>query len=225
MFRGARDVHRDDSRTRWRRERDLDDTPDRGLERRERTTASRRLVRADHRRETEGESGLEGEPSARQRVGSREGRANTTLICPGRLHGGKKTAFKSSFKVKTGKWTHTLKLPPSLAPGKYDVTVTGSGVRSSQTSFTLLAPKSGIVKRDYATGPRRGPEVTTLSGTSELWATSSSGRSEEGPDDHDPVDPPERQQTRGQHAPAHEPRRSAGQGSLRQGAARRTWRW
>ena len=96
--------------------------------------------------------------------------ANTTLTVSGRLHGGKKTAFKSSFKVKAGKWTHTLKLPSSLAPGKYDVTVTGSGVRSSQTSFTLLAPKSGIVKRDYATGPRRGPEATTLSGTSELWA-------------------------------------------------------
>ncbi len=96
--------------------------------------------------------------------------ANTTLTLSVRLHGGKKTAFKSSFKVKAGKWTHTLKLPPTLAPGKYDVTVTGTGVKSSQTSFTLSAPKTGIVKRDYATGPRRGPEATTLSGTSELWA-------------------------------------------------------
>ena len=63
-----------------------------------------------------------------------------------------------------------MKLPASLTPGKYDVIVTGTGVKSSQTSFTLAAPKSGIVKRSYATGPRRGPAATTLGSTSELWA-------------------------------------------------------
>ena len=96
--------------------------------------------------------------------------ANTTLTLSIRRHGGKKTVAKSTFKAKAGKWTHSVTLPPSLAPGLYDVFVTGSGVKTSQTSFTIAAPKTGIVKRNYATGPRRGPEATTLSGTSELWA-------------------------------------------------------
>jgi PKD domain len=96
--------------------------------------------------------------------------ANTSLTVSVRRHGAKKTSFTNAFKVKTGKWTRTLKLPSSLAPGKYDVLVTGTGVKGSQTSFTLAAPKSGIVKRSYATGPRRGPAATTLGTTSELWA-------------------------------------------------------
>ena len=96
--------------------------------------------------------------------------ANTTLTLSIRRHGGKKTVAKSTFKAKAGKWTHSVTLPPSLAPGLYDVFVTGNGVKTSQRSFTIAAPKTGIVKRNYATGPRRGPEATTLSGTSELWA-------------------------------------------------------
>ena len=96
--------------------------------------------------------------------------ATTTLTIAVRKHGGKKTAFKSTFKAKSGKWTRTLKLPATLAPGRYDVTVSGNAVKSSQTSFTLAAPKSGIVARAYATGPRRGPAATTLGSTSELWA-------------------------------------------------------
>jgi hypothetical protein len=53
--------------------------------------------------------------------------------------------------------------------------VTGPVVQSSQTSFTLAPPASGIVKRTYATGTRRGPAVTTLSKSSELWAHFSFG--------------------------------------------------
>jgi PKD repeat protein len=96
--------------------------------------------------------------------------ANATLTLSIRRHGGKKTVAKSTFKAKAGKWTHSVTLPRSLAPGLYDVFVTGTGVLTSQRSFTIAAPKTGIVKRTYATGPRRGPEATTLSGTSELWA-------------------------------------------------------
>jgi hypothetical protein len=96
--------------------------------------------------------------------------ANATLTASLRRHGAKKAAASTSFKVKAGKWSHTLKLPPSLAPGKYDVTVSGSGLKSAVTSFTLAAPRYGIVKRGYASGPQRGPAVTTLSTTSELWA-------------------------------------------------------
>jgi hypothetical protein len=50
------------------------------------------------------------------------------------------------------------------------VSVTGPVVQSSTTSFTVAAPASGIVKRSYASGPRRGPAVTTIAHTSELWA-------------------------------------------------------
>jgi hypothetical protein len=82
----------------------------------------------------------------------------------------KKTALKSTFAAKAGAWSRTLKLPATLAPGAYDVKVTGPVVQSSQTSFTLAAPASGIVKRTYASGPRRGPSVTTLAHTNELWA-------------------------------------------------------
>ena len=144
-----------------------DDTADRDHERPGAASASHP---ADKRREAEAEGRLEGEPPRRNAhpVGH-DGREHDIdhLV---RKHGGKKTAFKSTFKAKSGKWTRTLKLPASLAPGRYDVTVTGNGVRSSQTSFTLAAPRSGIVRRAYATGPRRGPAATTLGSTSELWA-------------------------------------------------------
>jgi hypothetical protein len=86
------------------------------------------------------------------------------------LHGSKKTAVKSTFSASSGAWSRTLKLPATLSPGKYDVRVTGPVVQSSATSFTVAAPASGIVKRSYASGPRRGPAVTTITHTSELWA-------------------------------------------------------
>jgi len=84
--------------------------------------------------------------------------------------GAKTASVKATFAAKTGAWSHVLKLPATLAPGTYKVTVTGPVVQSSQTSFTLAAPASGIVKRTYATGPRRGPAVATLAHSSELWA-------------------------------------------------------
>jgi len=87
-----------------------------------------------------------------------------------RKRGAKKNASSSTFAANVGSWTRTLKLPAGLTPGKYDVTVTGKGVRSSQTSFVIAAPKEGIVKRSYASGPRRGPAATRLGRTSELWA-------------------------------------------------------
>ena len=149
--------------------------------------------------------------------------ANATLTLSIRRHGGKKTAAKSTFKVKAGKWTRSVSLPPSLAPGLYDVFVTGNGVKTSQRSFTIAAPKTGIVKRTYATGPRRrtrGHDAQRHQRA--VGALHLRDPAEEGPDDHDPVDPPERQQARGQHAPAHDPRRGAGQGSLGQAAAHRT---
>ena len=95
---------------------------------------------------------------------------NTTLKIALRRHGAKTNASSSSFAAKAGKWTRTLKLPAGLLPGKYDVTVSGKGVASSQTSFAIAAPKAGIVKRSYATGPKHGPATTALGHTSELWA-------------------------------------------------------
>jgi hypothetical protein len=92
-----------------------------------------------------------------------------------RKHGAKKTSATSKFAANPGKWTRTLKLPSGLTPGKYDVAISGPTVTSSATAFTIAAPKSGIVKRTYASGPRRGPAVTTLSKSSELWAHFSFG--------------------------------------------------
>ncbi len=87
-----------------------------------------------------------------------------------RRKGAKKNASSTAFAAKAGAWTRTVKLPPGLLPGAYGVTVSGPGVASSATSFTLAAPKAGIVRRSFATGPRRGPAVTSLSHSSELWA-------------------------------------------------------
>jgi PKD repeat protein len=95
---------------------------------------------------------------------------NTSLTIAIRKHGAKTNASSSTFAAKAGPWTRTLKLPAGLMPGRYDVTVSGKGVASSQTSFTIAAPKSGIVKRAYASGPKHGPATTTLGHTSELWA-------------------------------------------------------
>jgi hypothetical protein len=95
---------------------------------------------------------------------------STTLTIALRKRGGKANSVSSTFAAKAGPWTRSLKLPASLAPGTYDVTVSGNGVTSSQTSFAIAAPRSGIVKRSYATGPKHGPATTTLSHTSELWA-------------------------------------------------------
>jgi PKD domain len=94
----------------------------------------------------------------------------TTLTIAIRRHGAKKNSSSSSFAAKAGTWTRTLKLPTGLTPGTYEVTVAGTGVTSAQTSFAIAAPKTGIVKHAYATGPKRGPAATTLVKTSELWA-------------------------------------------------------
>jgi hypothetical protein len=95
---------------------------------------------------------------------------DTTLTTSIRRHGSKKTRATSKFKVKKGKWSHTLKLPASLLPGRYDLFVTGPAVTGSKTSFTLAAPATGLVSRVYASGPRRGPAATTLGTSCELWA-------------------------------------------------------
>jgi hypothetical protein len=99
----------------------------------------------------------------------------TTLTIAIRKHGAKKTSSSTKLAVNGGTWSKTLKLPSGLAPGLYDVTVSGIGITGSKTSFTLAAPKSGIVKRTYASGPRRGPAATKLGRTSELWAHFSFG--------------------------------------------------
>lgn len=96
--------------------------------------------------------------------------APASLTISVKLRSGGKVAVKSSFAAKAGAWSRIIKLPASLMPGVYDVTVTGPVVQPSATSFTLAAPASGIVKRTYASGPRRGPAVTALNHTSELWA-------------------------------------------------------
>ena len=46
--------------------------------------------------------------------------ANATLTLSIRRHGGKKTV-RRALQGKAGKWTHSVKLPRSLAPGIYDV--------------------------------------------------------------------------------------------------------
>jgi hypothetical protein len=96
--------------------------------------------------------------------------AATTLTLEYRLHGAKKIAGSNTSQVAAGPWSRTLKLPASLAPGRYDLSATGKGVISAGTSFTVAAPKSGIVSRSYASGLRHGPAVTRLATTSELWA-------------------------------------------------------
>jgi hypothetical protein len=101
--------------------------------------------------------------------------AATSLTFSYRKHGAKKLAGSSTAKVAAGIWSHTLKLPPGLAPGAYDVSITGNGVVSSQTSFTVVAPKSGIVSHSYVSGPQHGPAATRLASTSELWAHFSFG--------------------------------------------------
>jgi hypothetical protein len=87
-----------------------------------------------------------------------------------RRHGAVKNISVERFATIAGKWKRTLRLPPTLAPGRYDVVVSGVGVQPSTTSFTLVAPRSGIVARSYTSGLRHGPAVTRLTGTSELWA-------------------------------------------------------
>jgi hypothetical protein len=95
---------------------------------------------------------------------------STTLKVTIKRHGSTKASLSALFAAKSGAWTKTLKLPSGLAPGTYDVSVTGSGVLSATTTFTLPAPATGIVKRSYATGPPKGPAVTKLGKTSQLWA-------------------------------------------------------
>jgi hypothetical protein len=99
----------------------------------------------------------------------------TTLSVSLRKRGAKKAAKTASFAAKGGKWSYSLKLPTGLTPGTYDVTVSGKGVTSSKTSFSLKAPATGLVARSYATGPRKGPAVTSIGSTSELWAHFSFG--------------------------------------------------
>lgn len=94
----------------------------------------------------------------------------TTLIFTLKKRGATKSLPLDRYPVKVGSWFSVVKLPASLTPGTYDVIVSGAGVTGSQASFTIAAPKSGIVKRAFATGPRKGPAATTLVKTGELWA-------------------------------------------------------
>jgi hypothetical protein len=97
--------------------------------------------------------------------------APTSLSIAIRRSGAKKVAATVKLAVKkAGTWSKTIKLPASLLPGKYGVTVSGTGVTSSATSFTIAVPKTGVASRVYASGPRHGPAVTKLGRTSELWA-------------------------------------------------------
>ncbi|MEA3082231.1 MAG: hypothetical protein QOD54_1899, partial [Sphingomonadales bacterium] len=50
------------------------------------------------------------------------------------LHGTTTTAARSTFAATAGAWSTTLKLPATLAPGPYDITVGGPLVQPSQTS-------------------------------------------------------------------------------------------
>ena len=96
--------------------------------------------------------------------------ARTKLTIAVRRHGAKKNALTSSATTPAGNWNRTLKLPATLLPGHYDVLVSGAGVTSSQTSFAIAAPASGLVSKRYASGPQHGPAATRLSATSDLWA-------------------------------------------------------
>jgi chitodextrinase len=83
----------------------------------------------------------------------------TTLTIAIRKHGAKKNSSSSSFAAKAGEWTRTLKLPTGLTPGKYDVAVSGKGVTSSQTSFSIRrrsrASSSAPSRRDRDEAPPR----------------------------------------------------------------------
>jgi hypothetical protein len=95
---------------------------------------------------------------------------STVLTATVKLRNGTKTSLSLRFGTPAGAFTRTLKLPSGLAPGVYVVTVSGNGVQTVTTSFTLPAPASGIVKRSYATRAHIGPASTKLRKTSQLWA-------------------------------------------------------
>ena len=95
-------------------------------------------------------------------------------------------------------------------------------MQPSQTSFTLAAPASGIVRRTFATGPRRGPSVTTLTHSSELWAHFSfKTLPKRGQKITTQWILPSGKKLAANTRPAQRARRGAGQGSLGQDAAGR----
>ena len=96
--------------------------------------------------------------------------ANTTLTVSGRLHGGKKTAFRSSFKVKAGKWKHTREA--AFDAGAWEVRRDRDRERRQELADVVHTRRAedGNRQARLRDGPRHGPEATTLSGTSELWA-------------------------------------------------------
>jgi hypothetical protein len=85
-------------------------------------------------------------------------------------HGTTRSAVRSIFRAAAGPWSTTLKLPATLAPGLYDITVRGPAVQPSQTSFTLAAPASGRIARAFATRSRFGSPAITHTRSHELWA-------------------------------------------------------
>jgi hypothetical protein len=101
--------------------------------------------------------------------------AKTTLTFSVRKRGAKRSTRLGTHAVNVGRWSAALPLPHTLLPGAYDVIVSGKGVTGTQGSFSIAAPKEGIVARAYASGPKRGPAATTLVKTSELWAHFSFG--------------------------------------------------
>ena len=70
--------------------------------------------------------------------GTVSGPATITVTIKARKGG--KIAGKASFAATPGAWSKAIKLPPTLLPGAYDVTISGPAVQGSSTSFTLAAP-------------------------------------------------------------------------------------
>ena len=96
--------------------------------------------------------------------------SDATLELTVRRHGGTCVLVHGSFSAAAGSWSHTLRLPATLAPGRYDVDVAGTGLTSSQTAFTLVAPRSGIVSRSFASVTRHGRALASTRHVRTLWA-------------------------------------------------------
>jgi hypothetical protein len=85
---------------------------------------------------------------------------------------GAKRRIHASFDLPAGAFSKKLKLPATLVPGAYRVSLSpaSSNIGPAGRDVKLAAPASGVVDKAFLTGARNGTAARTLTGATTIWA-------------------------------------------------------
>jgi hypothetical protein len=86
---------------------------------------------------------------------------------------GKTRKMHVSLTLPTGAFSQALRLPATLTPGTYQVSLlpTAAFVQSASSTAKLSAPREGVVDVAFLSGTRRGKAAHTLRNAHAVWAS------------------------------------------------------